>query len=104
MRPNVLRGLFSLMSRHEFVHIGPALASACESAAGFQIVARLGRFWQHYRRDLLGSDPFSASLSALVWSGDLPEDFGGICWGVQQIFHKRFRSDVGTTVSTAVLN
>lgn len=32
MRPNFLWGLCSLMSRHEFVHIGPALVSACESA------------------------------------------------------------------------
>lgn len=33
-------------------------------------MACLGPFWQHYRRDLLGPDPSSASLSALVWSGD----------------------------------
>lgn len=101
MRPDFLWGL---MSRHEFVHIGPVLVSACDSAAGFQVVACLGWFWQHDRRDLLGSDPFSASLSALVWSGDLPEDFGGICCGVQQIFHKCIMSDVDTTVSTAILN
>lgn len=77
-----------------FVHIGPVWVSACESA-GSQIVARFGRFWQHYRRDLLGCDPFPASLSALVCSGDLPEDFGGICCGGQQIFHNWFMSDVG---------
>lgn len=88
-RPNVLWGLSSLMSRHEFVHIGPALVSACESAAGFQIVARSRRFWRHYRGDVLGSDPFAAALSALVPSGDLQEDFGGVCCGVQQIFHKQ---------------
>lgn len=90
MRPNFLWGLFPLISRHEFVPIGPVLVSARESAAGFQIVARLGRFWQHYRRGLLGSDPFSASLSALVWSGDLPEDFGGICPAdIHQLFYER---------------
>lgn len=97
MRPNFLWGLFWLMSRHECVHVGPVLVSACESAAGFQMVAVLAALQKR-------SDPFSASLSALVWSGDLLEDFGGICCGVQQIFHKCFMSDVDTTVSTAILN
>lgn len=95
----------------EFVHVGRVVVSACESAALFQMAACLGWLWQHYRRDLFGlwpivCFPISTRLVPPRFAGGLRWHFAATlsCWHVQQIFHKCFMSDSGTSVSTAIVN
>lgn len=107
VKPNMYFAVFPVEESGEWVHIGPVLVSACKSAAVSQIVPCLGWFWQHYRRDLFGllppyqqlsSPPDICRRTSVAFVATLS------CWHVQQISHKCFRSDSGTSGSTAIVN
>lgn len=96
----------------EFVHVGPVLVSAYDSAALFQIAACLGWSWQRYRRHLLWT--LTRLLLPYQRLFGPSECFaGGLLLHFLQLYRadvssrystNTFSSDTGPSVSAAIEN